>query len=321
MVYLYNASIFSRFTRTRSWSLGAWQATLRGCHDVRGESGQHQTLGCSPTAWQIISARALHRVCTHAVGIRPHVGTRSSERPTRRHVRRSPSLVERPLSRALGISCHHRPSHYSAQLDAQKKTLQAQDQDKRTAFRQRLNQVDAHDIVVLDECGSNLDLTLRYARSPRGQRAIGRVPRNTPRNTTLIAALTLDGISASLIMPSATNQLAFEAYVEHILAPTLHPGQLVVRDNLSAHGRAKAAKLIAARSCKLWFLPPYSPDVSPIEPAFAKLKQAWRTAGARTTETLYQTITDMIPTITRADALGFFQHCGYRTSVQAAQSL
>lgn len=169
-----------------------------------------------------------------------------------------------------------------------------------------MKQLEARDIVVLDECGSNLDLTPRYPRLPRGVRAIGRVRRNTPPNTTLIAALTLDGMTASLILPGATTQLAFEAYVEHVLAPTLRPGQVVVLDTLSPHGSAKAAKLIAAQGCELWFLPPYSPDLSPIEGACAKLKQAWRTAGARTTETLYQTIADTLPTITRADALGFF---------------
>lgn len=175
--------------------------------------------------------------------------------------------------------------------------------------------------MVLDECGSNLNLTPRYGRAPRGDPAIGAVPRNTPPNTTLIAALTSEGIGPALILPGATDRVAFETYVEQVLAPTLRPGQVVVLDNLSAHHSPKVATLIAARQCRLWFLPSYSPDLSPIEMAFAKLKQAWRTASARTTEALYTAIADSLPNITAADACGFFRHCGYRTATTQAQSL
>jgi transposase len=165
--------------------------------------------------------------------------------------------------------------------------------------------------VVIDECGSNLNLTRRYARAPRGQRAYGYVPRNTPPNTTLIASLTVDGIGPSLIVPGATDRWAFETYVEQILAPALRPGQIVVLDNLSVHHGSRIAELITARQCELWFLPSYSPDYSPIEPAFAKLKAAWRKAAARTPAALEDTIATSLPTITAADARAFFTDCGY----------
>ncbi len=165
--------------------------------------------------------------------------------------------------------------------------------------------------MIIDECGSNLNLTPRYARAPRGQRAFGAVPRNTPPNTTVIASLTLQGIGPSVLMPGATDGLAFEAYIEQVLAPELRPGQVVILDNLSVHRSARVEQLIRARGCELWFLPSYSPDLSPIEQAFAKFKQALRRAAARTLDALYEAIGQALPTISPQDAVGFFLACGY----------
>lgn len=165
--------------------------------------------------------------------------------------------------------------------------------------------------MVIDECGSNINLTRRYARAPRGVRAVGSIPRNTPPNTTLIASLTVDGIGPSMLLEGATDRLAFEAYIEHILAPSLRPGQVVILDNLSAHHSKRVETLIRARSCELWFLPSYSPDFSPIEPAFAKLKGGWRKAGARSVDELYEVVSSSLPSVTAADARGFFANCGF----------
>ena len=175
--------------------------------------------------------------------------------------------------------------------------------------------------MIVDECGSNLNLTPLYARAPRGQRAIGRVPRHTPPNTTLIAALTLAGMGPSLLIPGATDGPAFETYVAQVLAPSLTPGQIVVLDNLSVHHRTRVSELIEARGCELWFLPSYSPDLSPIEAAFAKFKQALRRIGARTVEALYEAISQVLPTIAPQDALGFFRACGYPAPAIRAMSL
>lgn len=179
----------------------------------------------------------------------------------------------------------------------------------------------AEDFVVLDECGSNLNLTPRYARAPRKERAYGSVPRNTPPNTTLIASLSLQGMGPAMVMPGATDTLAFEAYVCHVLAPTLRAGQIVVLDNLSAHKSSRAAQAIAARGCELWFLPSYSPDFSPIEQAFAKLKNQWRKAQARTPEALFEAVSSALPSITSHDARGFFRDCGYYLSSNPVQSI
>lgn len=116
-----------------------------------------------------------------------------------------------------------------------------------------------------------------------------------------------------MLLRGATDRLAFEAYVEQVLAPALRPGQIVLLDNLSAHHSVRVRQLVAARQCELWFLPSYSPDLSPIEPAFAKLKQTWRKAGARTLATLYDTISASLPSITSDDAHNFFTNCGYHT--------
>ena len=134
-----------------------------------------------------------------------------------------------------------------------------------------MKQVDARRLVVVDESGSNIALTPLYARAPKGERAHGSVPRNRGKNTTLLASLSLTGVGASMIIEGAVNTQIFEAYVEEILAPSLSAGQIVVLDNLSVHKGARVRQLIEARGCKLLFLPPYSPDCSPIEETFSKV--------------------------------------------------
>lgn len=156
-----------------------------------------------------------------------------------------------------------------------------------------------------------MNLTPRYARAPHGQRACGSVPRNTPTNTTLIASLSTAGIGPAMILEGATDTAAFEAYVEQVLAPALRPGQVVVLDNLSAHKSARVQELIAARDCELWYVPTYSPDLSPIEEAFSKLKGLLRRAAARTRAALEQAIAALLDQITPQDAHQFFIHCGY----------
>lgn len=166
-------------------------------------------------------------------------------------------------------------------------------------------------LIFLDECGSPIALTPLYARAPRGQRAFGAVPRTRGKHTTLIAGLSLAGIQAPLILEGAVDTAVFEAYVEHILAPALSPGQVVVLDNLSVHTSVRARQAIEARGCQMLFLPAYSPDLTPIEAAFSKLKACLRRVGARTREALVEAIAAGLETITRQDAHGWFGHCGY----------
>jgi transposase len=177
-----------------------------------------------------------------------------------------------------------------------------------------MKEVDATRLVIVDECGSNIALTPLYARAPKGQRAQGSVPRNRGKNTTLLASLSLPGVGACMIIEGAVNALAFEAYVEQILAPSLSAGQIVVLDNLSAHKGARVRQLIEARGCELLFLPAYSPDYSPIEETFSKLKAFLRRVEARTHEALQEAIAQALETVTAADALGWFTHCGYQSA-------
>ncbi len=174
--------------------------------------------------------------------------------------------------------------------------------------------MDGHDpaaLVFVDESGTNLAMTPRYGRAPRGERVIGTAPRNHGTNTTLVAALSLTGITAAMTMEGAMDRLAFDAFVGQVLVPSLTPGQVVIWDTLSVHKSETAQHLIAAAGCQLLWLPPYSPDFAPIEQAFSTLKTALRRRGARTREELDAAITAGLATISATDARGWFTHCGY----------
>jgi transposase len=175
-------------------------------------------------------------------------------------------------------------------------------------------------LVVVDEFGCNLDLTRRYSWAPIGARAYTSLPRNTPPNQTVIASLQLSGMGPSMCLSGGTDTFAFAAYIEHVLGPTLRPGQIVLVDNLSAHTAPRIGELVAARGCGLWFLPPYSPDYSPIELAFAKIKAILRSIGARTVERLEQAIAEALSQISPEEAAAFFRHCGYWVPSPMAQA-
>ncbi len=214
-----------------------------------------------------------------------------------------------------------RQSHTALGVDKKKRSMGAteRDEEAREQYRERVKQHPASSFVVVDECGSNVNLTPRYARAPRGQRAYGKAPRNTPVNTTIIASMTEDGMGPAMLLTGAANTAAFEAYVERVLAPSLSPGQVVVMDNLSAHKSGRVRGFIEQRGCELWYLPSYSPDLSPIEEAFSKLKGLLRKAEARTREALERAIGDALELITPADARSYFAHCGYGTARTKAQ--
>jgi transposase len=172
--------------------------------------------------------------------------------------------------------------------------------------------LNAYRLVFVDEMGTNTSLSPLYAWSRRGERAPAKVPRNRGKNTTLLASMSSEGIGPCLAVQGATNKAVFEAYVEGVLAPSLRPGQVVVMDNLSAHKGEEVRELIEARGCELLFLPPYSPDLNPIEEAFSKIKGLLRKAEACTREALIEAIGEAISAVTAWDVRGFFEHCGYR---------
>ncbi|HEX4715573.1 MAG TPA: transposase, partial [Ktedonobacteraceae bacterium] len=132
------------------------------------------------------------------------------------------------------------PGDREARLDAKKKSVEAaeRNEEERAAWREKANSLPTDALVFLDETGSNIALTPLYARAPKGERARGKAPRNRGKNTTLIAALSLSGMGAAMILEGSANTIAFEVYVEQILAPSLHTGQIVIMDNLQAHKSA-----------------------------------------------------------------------------------
>jgi transposase len=178
-------------------------------------------------------------------------------------------------------------------------------------------QIDARRLVFVDEMGTNTSLSPLYAWAPRGERAFCSVPRNRGKNTTLLSSMSLEGMGPSLAVEGATDREVFEAYVERLLAPTLRRGQVVVMDNLTAHKGERVRELIEERGCELLYLPPYSPDLNPIEEAFSKVKRILQKAESRTREALVEAIGAAISAVTAKDARGFLEHCGYGMVVQS----
>jgi transposase len=195
----------------------------------------------------------------------------------------------------------------------EKKTLAASEQDPeaRAAWWQEVTLLDPDKLVFIDEAGSHTAMTRTHARAPKGQRAYGSVPRNRGGNLTLLAALSNRRIQAEWLIEGSVDGAVFVTWVEHVLLPTLTPGQIVVMDNLRAHYRKEVRAFIEARGCNLLYLPPYSPDFSPIELAFSKIKGRLKSLAARTKQALADAVARACRTVSSADVAGWFRHCGY----------
>ena len=150
-----------------------------------------------------------------------------------------------------------------------------------------------------------------YARAPRGERAHGHVPKNWGDSITLVAGVGLRGLVAPLRVIGSMNGDTFEAYVEQFVRRELRPGDIVIVDNLSAHKRACIATLVESAGATLRYLPAYSPDLSPIEPCWSKVKESLRAAAARTLDVLDGAIVSALRSVTKSDIAGWFRHCGY----------
>jgi transposase len=166
-------------------------------------------------------------------------------------------------------------------------------------------------VKFVDESGVNLAMTRLYGRAPTGERVVGSVPQNYGPNVTVLGALDVHGLHAVMTVDGATDTDVFRTYVKQVLGPTLRPGDMVVMDNLRAHKAVGVQQALARRGARLLYLPPYSPDLSPIELCWSKVKTALRKAKARTREALDSAITGALASITDADAQGWFRHCGY----------
>jgi transposase len=201
----------------------------------------------------------------------------------------------------------------TSRLATQKKSLIAAERDEtaRAAWRLDASTLNPADLVFVDETSTHTALTRRRARAPRGERAVGRTPRNHGPNVTLLATLTPAGIGPAVAIPGAVDGAAFIAYAERVLAPSLRPGQVVILDNLSAHKSEGVRTAVEAVGARLLFLPPYSPDFNPIELAFAKVKERLRAAAARSPEGLFAATAAAIDAVSTTDAHGFYAHCGF----------
>jgi transposase len=204
-------------------------------------------------------------------------------------------------------------------VEPKKRSLGAGERDEflRAAWRLLVaGEIAAERLVFVDEMGTNISLSPLYSWSRKGERAFGSAPRNWGKNVTLLASITRKGLGPCLAVEGATRREVFEAYLEHVLAPTLKPGQIVVMDNLSAHKGERVRELIEQRGCELVYLPPYSPDFNPIEQAFSKVKDLMRRAEARTREALLEAMGVALSAVSARDAQGFFGHCGYSSMGQ-----
>ena len=166
-------------------------------------------------------------------------------------------------------------------------------------------------LKFLDESGSNIAMTRLYGRATPGERVVEAVPQNYGSNITMLCAISLSGVSAPMTVSGAVDGIVFKTYVEKVLCPTLSPGDVVVMDNLPAHKVSGIRELIEEVGAKLIYLPPYSPDLNPIEKCWSKIKTALRAAKARTREALETALQAALLTITMEDAAGWFECCGY----------
>ena len=185
---------------------------------------------------------------------------------------------------------------------------------------QRLNAAcegDFSRVLFLDETGAMTSLVRTYGRSVQGERCVAAAPAGHWKTMTAVAAIRLDGLTASATLPHAMDGELFLVYVEQALLAALNPGDVVVMDNLPGHRLPKVRTLIESVGAKLLYLPPYSPDFNPIEMIWSKVKRLLRTAAARTVDALHQAFGHAMDAVTPTDILGCFHHCGYATTSDA----
>lgn len=198
---------------------------------------------------------------------------------------------------------------------AEKKSLHARERDteanlkRREEFTAKIRTIAPERLIFLDESGVTTSMTRLYARALSGQRIHEATPGGHWKIMTILGAISLRGMIATMTIEAATDTEIFLAYVEQVLCPALRPGDVVVMDNLSSHKVSGVSRLIAAAGAEVLYLPPYSPDLNPIEKAWAKLKQMLRTAKARTKEVLEQAIAEALQLITADNAQAWFRLC------------
>jgi transposase len=248
-------------------------------------------------------------------GGNPAVLTPEDLERLRELIRQQPDATLQECRQRLGVSCSTMTIARALGrlgLPRKKKVPRAQEQDRpdvqeqRREFCEGLAGVDPQRLVFVDECGANTAMTRTYGRAPVGQR----VSTNTPghwESITLISGMRLSGVTATLAFPGATNTDVFETYVAEVLVPELKPGDVVIWDNLKPHESEEAIEAVEAAGARVVPLPPWSPDLTPIEEMISKVKGSMRSAAARTKETVYEAFGSALHDVTLENIAGWFQ--------------
>lgn len=221
-----------------------------------------------------------------------------------------------------GPICPYRPQHprrlaAQARLHIQKKTAHALEQERPDLLKRRQDWFDAQldldpaRLVFIDETGLSTKMSRLRGRSPRGERCRSGVPHGHWKTTTFTGALRLSGMTALMVLDGAMNGVAFRAYVEQVLVPTLTPGDIVVMDNLPAHKADGIRQAIETAGCTLLYLPPDSPDFNPIENAFSTLKALLRARAERSVDALWNTVGDIVKLFEPQECANYFAAAGY----------
>jgi transposase len=251
----------------------------------------------------------------HRGGNPPVLSPEDLER-LRELIRQQPDATLEELRQQLGVSCCLMTISRALDklgLPRKKKVPRAQEQDspevqeKRQEFRAELAGIDPQRLVFVDEFGANTAMTRTHGRAPAGQRVYANTPGQW-ESITFTCGLRLSGVTAALAFPGATNTDMFENYVEDVLVPELKPGDVVVWDNLTPHKSEEAVEAVERAGARVVPLPPWSPDMTPIEEMVSKVKGALKSAAARTTETVYAAFASALHDVTPDDIAGWFGH-------------
>jgi transposase len=203
---------------------------------------------------------------------------------------------------------------------ASKKTVRAAEQDRpdvakaRKQWKRGQSKLDADRLVFIDETGTATNMARRYGRSARGERCCAKVPHGHWKSTTFVAGLRVAALTAPCVIDGPMDGNTFLAYVEQILVPTLKPGDIVIMDNLPSHKVEGVREAIRAKGASVRLLPPYSPDLNPIEQVFAKLKALLRKAAERTLDALWDRIAKLLKAFSPEECANYFRNAGYDPS-------
>lgn len=260
----------------------------------------------------------------HGGGMPPKLDAQAVERLLDL-VKQQPDATLAELRDRLGVACSVMTilrGLWRLRISRKKKTRHALERDtprvqkQRQTFCRKLATIDPQRLIFVDETGATTAMGREYGRAPIGERVAWAVP-GAWRNVTLISGMRSSGVMASLAFPGATDRPAFETYVEKVLTPQLRPGDTVIWDNLSPHKSAVAKAAVEAAGARVEPLPVYSPDLSPIEEMFSKVKQGLRSIAARTVDGVITAMGQALNQVTEQDALGWFHdRCSYAYAKQ-----